>query len=339
MKAEYNSLLYAYESNYNEILSILNYDIALEAEGGPTTPQSSNPAPTSTSSTASTGNKAPGADRQSAQTANNSKLATSNTSKNPSQAESQVNKIANANKIRDKIRKLLEQIGQIIRNFSLKLQNRIRLLNQTDKGFAKMYYSRKAMVKPYEQTKVISYAYNNSFIDSIINKLMGEISSSLDKLRLAGTSNASGRISEIVSANQSEIIKVLISPYVKNDSIDTIPRFTKYITDNFRGEKKELVYRAAQLPLIEKYALSTKDVITRCEVYQKSVTASYNRIKNIEYQIRRSDDTQLQNMMVQNITKATLLFNAYTTILHLYFELKLEESLNYRELLKRFYQF
>ena len=354
MKSDLNPVLYAYESTLNDILEIIgedDYYPALEADGAAPAPASASPtAPaggsvrsttttTTTTTTTATGNNAPGADRKSAQTVNNAKLASSDTSKNPAEAER--NKANLVRNITAKVKALIEKIQQILSSLALKLQNRFRLMRETDKGFSKMYYSRKAMVKPYNATKVISYQYNDNFLEQTVTKMMQEVTLCIDRLRIAeGSTNSNARISQIVSAQQGQTISTLLSPYVKDANVNTIPKFIKYMTSEFRGEKKELVYRANQLPNIEKFALSTKDLQTKCEQYSRNATTTFNRLKALEFQIRRnSDNKQLLEMVAQNMSKASLLYNAYSSILHTYFELKLEEALNYRQILKRFYQF
>ena len=337
MKASYNELIITYESNYFDILRIIGGDIiALEAE----TPQpTANTTTQNTTQANTSGNNAPGADRASAQTSNNAKLASSGANKDKIDVKTAVKDTAT--KVANKVKALLDKIRGIISALALKLKNRLRLVGTTDKGFLKMYYSRKSMVKPYDSTKVVSYQYNNAWMEKTLTKLLGEVTLCIDKLRIAeGTSNTNARISQIVSAPQGQMLQNLFSPYMDKPENVTVTKFISYATNKFRGEKKELIYRSTQLPLIEKFAISTKDVSTRCENYIKTVESSFNRLKSLEYQIRRNSENQrLLELISQNVSKAAILYNAYSALVHTYFELKLEQSLNYRQLLKRFYQF
>ena len=122
--------------------------------------------------------------------------------------------------------------------------------------------------------------------------------------------------------------------------IDSIPLFIKYLVTRYRGEKKEFLYRDTQLQQIEANALSTKELAGRCNGYMKSAQDAYMKIKTLEHKISRtSSDEKELNLIASNAAKAATLYNAYATLVHSYYELKLEQSLNYRIILRKFYQF
>ena len=313
MKAEYNSVLHAYESNNADILNIIsdNFDIALEADAN--TPDEVN------------------ADK-----------AVSDTVK--SDETKSAEKTILINKVIERVKALIKKIGQIFEALKRKLSNRLRLLGETDKGFYKLYYKRKSMIKPYPNVRLVSYTYNNQVLDRPIEKLMQETTLCLDKLRaIEGTTNSNSRISEIINAPQGKIIEVLLEPYVDSNSkgaIASINDFIKYLVEKYRGEKKELVYRDTQLPQIEASALSTKDIASKCNSYLSSAQEAYNKLKVLEYQVsRNSTDEKVVKLVTANAAKAATLYNAFSALIHAYYELKLEQSLNYRIILKKFYQF
>ena len=314
MKADYNSLIYTYESNNVDILNIISdsFSVAMEAEGNNTPDEV------------------------------NASKAVSDTVK--SDEAKGIDKTKLINKVVERVKALIKKIGEIFDGLRRKLLNRLRLLNETDKGFYKLYYKRKSMVKPYQNIRVVSYQYNNQVLDRPIEKLMQETTMCLDKLRaIEGTTNGSSRISDILNAPQGKIIEVLLDPYIDGDSkgnITSVNDFIKYLVEKYRGEKKELVYRDTQLPQIEANALSTKDLANRCNGYIKSAQEAYNKLKVLEYQIsRNSTDDKVVKLITANAAKAATLYNAYSALIHAYYELKLEQSLNYRIILKKFYQF
>ena len=312
MKAEYNSLLYAYESNAADILSIIadDFEIATEAE-------------------------------EQVPTEIDSSKAVSDTVK--SDEAKSASKTMLINKVIEKVKALIKKIFSMFESLKRKLSNRFRLLGETDKGFFNMYYRRKSMVKPYKNVKVISYEYNNQFLDRRADKLMSEITGCLDKLRaIKGTTNINARLSEIITAPQGKVIEVLLSPYIESGDapVTTMESFIKYIVSKYRGDKKEIVYNDTQLPQIEANALSTKAIASKCNNYLNSAQESYNKLKTLEHQISRTtDDEKVTKLISSNAAKAATLYNAYTTFLSAFYELKLEQSLNYRIILKKFYQF
>lgn len=312
MRADYNSLIYAYESNNLAILDIMSDELEVATEADEQTPAELN--------------------------AENATRDTVSTDENK-----QVTKTVLINKVIERVKAFIRKIGEIFEGLKRKLSNRLRTLAETDKGFYSLYYKRKSMVKPYQKVRVISYQYNNSAMDQPIEKIMNETVRCLEKLRaIEGTSNGDSRISEIINANQGNVIEVLLAPYAKDSDIPvtSVPEFIRYIVSKFRGEKKELVYSDTQLNNIEANALSTKELASKCNGYLNAAQQAFNKIKGLEYQINRSSaDPKVANLVATNAAKAATLYNAYSALINAYYELKLEQSLNYRIILKKFYQF
>lgn len=313
MKADYNSVIYAFESNNADILNIIadDFDAALEADAN--TPDEVN-----------------------------AEKAVSDTVR--SDEEKAVNKTILINKIVERVKALIKKIGDIFQALKRKLSNRLRLLGETDKGFTKLYYKRKSMIKPYKSVQVISYAYVDQVLERPIEKIIQESLLCFDKLRaIEGTSNSNSRVSEIINAPQGKLVEVLLEPYVDSQSkgsVTTINDFIRYIVEKYRGDKKEIIYRDTQLPQIEANALSTKNLSIKCNNYLTSAQEAYNKLKTLEYQVsRNSTDEKVVKLVTANAAKAANLYNAFSALIHSYYELKLEQCLNYRIILKKFYQF
>lgn len=314
MKADYNSLIYAYESNNVDILSIIADEFSIATEADANTPDEIN-----------------------------ASKAVTDTVK--SEETSVVDKSNLFNRVLERVKKLIKKIGAMFDELKRKLMNRLRLLDETDKGFFSIYKKRKSMVKPLSSVKVISYEYNNQVLDRILNTMLSETAACFDKLRaIEGTTNGNARISEIINAPQGKMVEVLIAPYAKNakDGQPTsIPELVKYLVTQYRGEKKEIVYQEADISSkLEPAAMSTKDLANTCNGFLKKAQEAYNKVKPMEYQIgKNKTDEKVLKLIASNTAKAATLYNAYSAMVHAYYELKLEQSLNYRIILKKFYQF
>ncbi len=332
LRAEYNSLIYAYESNHQDILNIYNGGLIIANEANTINNGSSNSASSTASVAGTTATKT-------ADKVNDASSAVSDTVK--STENKTIDTVSVFKKVSERVKELIKKIGEMLSSLMRKVQNRLRLLNETDKGFFNMYYKRKSMVKPYKAVKVITYTYNNSILSNTLERLVPEINLCLKKFKLMeGTTNNNGRVSDIISSNSKEMLEKLYEPYCKGTKVSNTQEFIKYIVSQFRGEKKELVYKESDLPKIEQYALSTKQISTKCNNYIKIAQESYNEIKAIEYVVgKNSKDTKVLQLISNNTMKAATLYNALTTIIKAYYELCLEQSLNYRIILKKFYQF
>lgn len=309
MKANYNTPLIAYESFQNDIYSIL---MNIATEGDETSIQKNAATKTTSNSDPSNANQA----------------------------------IANTNlvtRISEIVKKLMQKIGEILEALKRKLSNRIRLLKETDKGFYNLYYRRKSMIKPYPNIRKTTYQYIDQLLENPMQRLMGDVNNCLLALsKIDSEPNYSQRVSDILEAPQGKMIQILFEPYTKNSDIeiDTVAKFAKYIIELYRGEKKEIVINSSRLPEIERMAMSTRDLESRCNSYLSQANSTYNRIKLLPSQIIRvNKDPKMLNLISANVSKAAELYNAYSTLVHIYYEAKLEQSLNYRLLLKAFYQF
>jgi hypothetical protein len=294
MKADYSSVIVAYESFQNSIYDVLT-DIALEADEMVNPPEEIPDKPQ------------PGF----------------------------------FNKVMDFIRALIHKIGEIFENLRRKLGTRLRLLMETDKGFFSVYNKRKAAIKPYPNIRVVNYKYVDQVLDHPVGMILKDINESLRALKTTEeVPNVSDRISEIINASKTSIVEKLIEPHIEGAEIKTIPQFMKYLIEKYRGEKAEYVYNQSQLAQIEKMAMSTSDLNRRCNEYIRRANTMYNELKLFQSQASRANsDTKTLNLIASNAAKAAELYNIYSSIINFYYEAKLEQSLNSRALLKKFYQF
>ena len=330
MKAEYNSLLYTYESFEDDINSIM-MDIALEAEE----PQGASQSTTTRTVSTNVSNRSNSNDITKAS------AATRDTVK--SDESKAIKKTNTINKVIERVKALIKKIGEIFDSLTRKLKNRLRLMMETDRQFVAMYNKRKSMVKPHDSITVVSYQYINRVLDQPFDKLMKEIIQCMETLRAVdGTRNSNQRVSDIINSTQGNMIKTLLEPYVRDakEEISSVQLFVRYIVERYRGDKKEFVYTTSQLPNIERMALNTRDITNKCNQLLRSAQDAYNKLKTLEFQVRRnSQDDKVIELVGTNAAKAATLYNTYSTLVHSYYELKLEQALNYRVILKRFYQF
>lgn len=349
MRADYNSIIdtyRAFESDINEISNGKHWTEALEAEavssstssGSSTATAPPNPSIATPSDQAKTL-------RAKTDNVTDASKAAQNTARADGKNAEEKKDPTKFQQAMQKIREFLQKIMAIIESLKRKIGNRMRMILQTDKGFKVLLNKRKAMIKPLESVRVISYQYQNGKIEEPMKRLMNEVNQCLNTLSMPdGATNMNGRISEILQAPQGQMLEILFSPYVQRGEnvtgpIKTTPEFVKFLVDSYRGEKQEFVYRASQISDIERNAMMTTEINTRCNAYIKAAEGAYNRIKTLEYQIRRNTDSEKVITMIQeNARKASVLYNAYNALVSAYFEARLEQSLNYRVILKKFYQ-
>ena len=136
------------------------------------------------------------------------------------------------------------------------------------------------------------------------------------------------------------MLKALFEPYTRgaDNPVTSGPEFIRYMVNLYRGPKEERTYQSSQLNAIEQNAMTTGQIQGRCNQYVKECQEIYNRIRNLPKQLNPDTDEKTVTLVKENARKAAVLYNAYNSIIHMYFEVKLEQSMNYRIILKKFYQ-
>lgn len=349
IKADYNSIIYDYLAIEAEIAQIDadSYEAAMEADGptGATTT-------TTTTTTVTQGTGAPtqgaraqvtgtGDNGQKAAEINASAAAKSAVKDQPTDANKNVEKVTKFQKAVTAVKEFIKKIGDILENIKRWIQNRLRSLMVNDRSFNNQYQQRKRMVKPLDTVTVVNYGYENNKLERPFRGLMGDLEATLRALSLANATEPTGRASEIINAPQGEMLKVLFKPYSDGaeTEVSSAPLMVKHLVNTYRSEKRERTYQQSDIPAIERNAMSTAEIRNRCNSYINSCTQLYTAIRNLEKELRPDADEKVISTVRENARKASVLYNTYNSMVHAYFELRLEQSMNYRIILKRFYQF
>ena len=109
--------------------------------------------------------------------------------------------------------------------------------------------------------------------------------------------------------------------------------------DTFRGEKSEKMFSQSQIPVLITVSKGSNELTSKCNELINKCKNSVNKLKLIEARARAQNTTEGITNISRRVTKATSIYNTLLTLSRMYFELKLEEALSARMLLKKFYQF
>jgi hypothetical protein len=340
IKADYNSIIYDYLAIESDIASIdakYSFSPAMEADvptGGTTAAATTVPTQGARAQLTGTNDNGQKAAEINAKNAVKSAVKDNLTDKNPAEKLSKFQKALSA------VKEFLKKIADILDNVKRWIQNRIRSLVNNDRSFNNQYQQRKRLVKPLDEVTVVNYAYTNNNLERPIKGLMQDIESCLRTLSMTTGGGPTGRVSDIINAPQGEMLKVLFKPYTQGaeTEVSSAPNMTKYLVANYRTDKRERTYRQTDIPAIERNAMNTSEISNRCNSYINTCTQLYGSIRNLEKELRPDADEKQISTIRENARKAAVLYNTYNSIIHSYFELRLEASMNYRIILKKFYQ-
>lgn len=319
MKVDYKVILESYEVANRDFLNDC-VDIATEAENLNTTP-------TSKSAANSTENQVNGNTSQTVDTTKQSSIQPSLKTKN--------NLIS---RIQETIKKIIDKIQQA----SIKIMNRLKLMLESDKAFNATLSKRRASVKPLKNFKAITYTYDPDYLDNLIDNISNLSLMCIKQLNNFTGASSNPKVKQIIESDPGTVSNILLSFFTKNKNQEGGPdvqSFTREMIDTYRGQKEEKMWSQSQIPELMRVAQGSNQLTTKCNELINKCKNSVNALKLAEAKARVQNTADGIMNISRRVTKATSIYNTLLTLTRMYFELKLEEALSARMLLKKFYQF
>lgn len=244
-------------------------------------------------------------------------------------------------KILDAIKKAIETLHAFIQKSLLHLKNAFKKLMVTDKGFKEKLRERERTVKPLQAVRITSYQYLDPFIDTFVSNLGREIIPLINEINLAADPrNPKPTKSELLKKANNDMVTTILQTLTKKQEINAIDRCNQYLAETYRGDKRERVYKEADLPNIIRMAEDYRKYNVTYESNIANLDSIVTKMQNRKNQLVHPDITDEQKRdFLSLINKASVLMNLYISILRYIYELKVEKALSYRIICQKFYQF
>lgn len=321
MKVDYNIILESYAIANEEFLNDC-MEIATEAEELNTTTSAtqSKAAPNSTE------NQLNGNTDQAVDTTKNNQL-------DPSSKKKQ----SLIQRIQQIIKKVIDKIQQA----SIKIINRLKLMMESDKAFFNTLSQRRASQQPLKNFKAITYSYDERYLETTMNGIQKTAIAAIKQLQNFTGTSTDPKVKQILESDQSAVSNVLLSFFTKEktEGGPDVQSFTREMIDRFRGEKKESMHNQSEIPTLIAQAKGTGELSSKCNEMIRECKNSVNVLKAIEAKARVQNTSEGLLNISRRVNKAVSIYNTLLTLTRMYFELKLEQSLSARMLLKKFYTF
>ena len=242
-----------------------------------------------------------------------------------------------AQKIADKVKKLIVELYAIIDRQISKVISIIKRVLQSDKGFKAN--CRKAMKdkKPLEAVKLIAYQYNNSFLNQAISKFENAMNQLVDMHKLIELNSEDNPLD---MKSNDLIAKAFQLAGCPNEVTDANLYF-EYLKKGFRVSKKEQLFKASETKkyydITNQYDRINKDANAKQNAFRSRVNKLSTSMNGV---IRNMNYTDEQKRTCLNRSKnMTHLVNVHLSVLSIYVQLMVEQMLSYRIVLKKLYQF
>lgn len=316
MKVDYNIILESYAIANEEFLNDC-MEIATEAEALNTTTSA---APNSTE------NQVNGNTDQTIDTTKNNQL-------DPGSKKKQ----SLIQRIQQIIKKVIDRIQQA----SIKIINRLKLMMESDKAFFNTLSQRRASQPPLKNFKAITYSYDDRYLETTMNGIQKTAIASIKQLQNFTGTSTDPKVKQILESDQGAVSNVMLAFFTKEktEGGPDVQTFTREMIDRFRGEKKESMHNQSEIPTLMSQAKGTGELSSKCNEMIRECKNSVNVLKAIEAKARVQNTSEGLLDISRRVNKAVSLYNTLLTLTRMYFELKLEESLSARMLLKKFYTF
>lgn len=249
------------------------------------------------------------------------------------------NKMNFAQKLKGRVEKIINEIIAIVDRFGFKLKNTLTRIAQTDVGFKDSIRKAIKNNKPLEAVKLISYNYNNSFLDNQYNKMSNVCLGILTDLKTSYAKETNDDNPIPLDMDEKSLYKHIFSKVGVPSDVTDLNLYFEFLKKGFRSGKKEQLFVASKRNEYYNIAIGREKFEKTVYEKQKVLKNQTATLKNTLNNIITNPDTQneIKNRAIKQYSNASHIYNFYTSFLDIYVQLKIEYFLTYRVVLKKLY--
>ena len=250
------------------------------------------------------------------------------------------NKESFSKKLIEKIRRIVEELFAIIdRKFSkfVGIMNRV---GQTDEGFKREIRTAIKNNKPLEGIKLISYQYNDTVLETELNKMTNVLLELMQSLKTGYAEEKRDDNQHPMDLPPDELYKYIFDKMGCPKDITDINMYYEYIKHEFQGNKKEQLYIGSKTREYYNITMSYNAIKRTLDGKKLIMKQQASIVKANLNSIIRNNITQntIKQRAIKQSSNATHLYNLYTSFLDIYINLKIGEVMTYRIVLKKLYR-
>lgn len=243
--------------------------------------------------------------------------------------------------IGQKIKKIIAELTALISRAFSALGNTMTKVMQTDHGFSDQ--CRKAMktTKPLQAVKLITYDYQDMFLDQQLSKWDNIIQKTLVNLKTDLKSEQLNGKPDTLDLSSADMVKIILKNIGVPSDITDMNLYFLYLKREYRKGKVEKLFKKSEIRQYYNMTQNCKNLKNVINAKQIFMRENLTRVKSSLQQIsenKRVGDGIRKRVMRQS-SNASHLFNMYTSFLKAYTQLKTEEILSYRAVLKKLLRF
>lgn len=248
------------------------------------------------------------------------------------------------------INKIVAAISEMIKialanleTFKQKLANSFQNFMMTNDGYEKQLRIAETNTKPSNAVRLITYTYNDAVLDNVLNKFMPIINKSISALEIKSEEDLQSSMNrkDLLSLSQKDMEKQVMAMIGASKENSRIQIYFHELKKEFRGEKKERIIKKNEISSYRKLISNVKQLNIILSNIQLDMAGKMNQIESrIKVKMKSRDISQkIKNAVKQRLGNLISLYTSFTAFLEVYYVMKIEQVLNARVVLKRFYQF
>jgi hypothetical protein len=236
-----------------------------------------------------------------------------------------------------KLEEIIKAIVQLIEDAMAKLKVVFQRFLLSDKGFRNEVRKAETERKPLNGVRIIGYEYNLPFLNNLYIAVMEEVK------KMCGTITNTYKIDENspLNATNDEIQKNLLDGLrINTPEVDSMAKLLTYTKEKFRGTKKEFSVMSPKLgehlKLTTEYQPMQAKINSDMSNFRLEISKTKSLIQSLANRPDVSDETKQK--AIRQTSNLAHLFNFATRFSQLYTELRIEQMLASRVVVKKFYQ-
>lgn len=235
-------------------------------------------------------------------------------------------------RILERIKNILQKIGEFLAKVAKKFTTRIQFIIQSEKDWQREFNKVRSMQKPLQAIKLVNYRYDAPWLEKVVNSMYRDVSNAISAM--TRERYGSSQVQALI-ASSGGLITRLCKPYISG-TITNISELTRALTQKFRGEKTEILYKGTDVPMLAKYGVD--EMRNRVKQMMDGLSNQYSSLRNLEIRARRAETKDAFELATKASTASTL-FNIMSSVMNVYLELMVERALSYRRVLRKLYNF
>jgi hypothetical protein len=237
-----------------------------------------------------------------------------------------------------KLDQIITFLKELMERFLVKIKNGFQNLMETYSGFESDMRKAEMDTKPKDAINVITYKYVDAALDQSLSKIENAIFKLIDSI---GTDNNDAILSDDYPLNFSndELVKYVLNSAGFPEEVNNDVSLFHYMRQNFRGDKIQMTIKKESIDYYRITARDLKKCITFINGKVQGLANRTNTLKSKLHVITNNPNTsdEVKRKLLVQSKNLAVLYNLYCSTTHAIFELKTEEVMNARIILKKFY--